>query len=189
MTTPMTTAKLSGTPVIVFYSVLLVPFLLADVPFIGLAFGLVSIVLGILLIVFCAILDYRLWKAIPGPQRSTSPGLAVGLMFVPFFNLYWVFVNYVGMARSNRRWQCTLYSSPIADLEGFALARAIFFVLSWTVGLLPFIGMALTIADFVIFILYYTRIVRITNHLREETQRRATPPPALPPAPATVPAE
>lgn len=41
---------------------------------------------------------YRAWQILqPGGPR-TSPGSAVGLMFIPFFNLYWVFVAYHGLA-------------------------------------------------------------------------------------------
>lgn len=48
---------------------------------------------------------YQFWSWIPPEQRHTSmwkkyisPGTAVGFMFIPYFNLYWMFVVYLGMA-------------------------------------------------------------------------------------------
>jgi hypothetical protein len=38
------------------------------------------------------VLIYRMWNALQGGVGvRTTPGKAVGLMFVPFFNLYWLF--------------------------------------------------------------------------------------------------
>jgi len=33
---------------------------------------------------------YKTWAALPSSQARTTPGRAVGFMFVPFYNLYWV---------------------------------------------------------------------------------------------------
>ena len=49
-------------------------------------------------IISTMILHYRCWKAIPVDVARTTPGAAVGLLFVPFFNFYWYFVSYAGLA-------------------------------------------------------------------------------------------
>ncbi|HVJ93311.1 MAG TPA: hypothetical protein VM580_26100 [Labilithrix sp.] len=48
---------------------------------------------------------YGFWSWIPPEQRHTnlwkkyiSPGTAVGFMFIPYFNIYWMFVIYLGIA-------------------------------------------------------------------------------------------
>ena len=62
---------------------------------------LVIIAYGILNMVWL----YKMWAWIPPEQRHTkmwkkyiSPGTAVGFMFIPYFNIYWMFVLYLGMA-------------------------------------------------------------------------------------------
>lgn len=47
---------------------------------------------------------HKFWSWIPPEQRHTklwkkyiSPGMAVGLMFVPYFNIFWMFVVYLGI--------------------------------------------------------------------------------------------
>ena len=39
---------------------------------------------------------YRQWKAIDDGQARTSPGKAVGFLFIPFFNIYWIFNIFFG---------------------------------------------------------------------------------------------
>ena len=39
----------------------------------------------------------------------TTPGKAVGFLFIPFFNLYWVFTTYVGLAKD---WNRVMASYP-----------------------------------------------------------------------------
>lgn len=41
---------------------------------------------------------YRGWTLVQRPGSPTTPGQAVGLMFVPLFNLYWQFIAIRGMA-------------------------------------------------------------------------------------------
>ena len=43
---------------------------------------------------------YRLWTLIPLADAKTSPGQAVGFLFIPLFNLYWFFVAFHGLAKS-----------------------------------------------------------------------------------------
>ena len=56
----------------------------------------------VLRVVFGLVWLYSAWSTIPPElrftkSRSMSPGAAVGLMFVPFYNLYWIFAANVGL--------------------------------------------------------------------------------------------
>ena len=42
---------------------------------------------------------YRIWSVLQHGRPRTSPGKAVGLLFVPLFNLYWNFVAFYGLAQ------------------------------------------------------------------------------------------
>jgi hypothetical protein len=39
---------------------------------------------------------YKQWKAIDDGQARTTPGKAVGFLFIPFFNIYWIFNIFFG---------------------------------------------------------------------------------------------
>ena len=41
--------------------------------------------------VMVTILFYKLWQSIQGGTVRTTPRKAVGFMFIPFFNIYWMF--------------------------------------------------------------------------------------------------
>lgn len=45
----------------------------------------------------------RLWSYLRYGMPRTTPGKAVGLLFVPFFNLYWLFVAVYGLAQDWNR--------------------------------------------------------------------------------------
>jgi hypothetical protein len=69
------------------------------------AFGFTSIGCGLLALlalsagtVALLVFLYRAWDAIQDGWTAVSPGSAVGLLFVPCFNFYWVFVGVAGLA-------------------------------------------------------------------------------------------
>jgi hypothetical protein len=49
------------------------------------------------------ILLYYFWKTIQDGRASTTPGKAVGFLFIPFFNFYWVFRALYCLARDQNR--------------------------------------------------------------------------------------
>lgn len=56
--------------------------------------GLLWIGLMIISMVYQCMLLYNLWKIIPPSIARTTPGKAVGFLFIPFFNWYWIFIAY-----------------------------------------------------------------------------------------------
>ncbi|MEZ4369901.1 MAG: hypothetical protein R3B07_03720 [Polyangiaceae bacterium] len=50
------------------------------------------------------VLLYKCWKSIQDGNARTTPGKAVGLLFVPLFNLYWVFNVLPGFATDFNRY-------------------------------------------------------------------------------------
>ncbi len=76
---------------------------------------------------------YRMWKAIQGPDARTSPGTAVGYMFIPVFNLVWSFIAYIGWAVDYNK-----NATRLGDREGVSLPKmpTALFAISATVGLL-----------------------------------------------------
>jgi hypothetical protein len=72
------------------------------------AVGMVgAAVLGVLgvaagAVCFLALL-YRAWRIVYDGRSGPTPGRAVGFLFIPFFNLYWVFIAIFGLARALNR--------------------------------------------------------------------------------------
>jgi hypothetical protein len=46
---------------------------------------------------------YRAWSCLAAGAPRTSPGKAIGFLFIPFFNLYWLFVAIAGLPKDWNR--------------------------------------------------------------------------------------
>lgn len=70
---------------------------------------------------------HRAWRVLQPAGASTTPGKAVGFMFIPFFNYYWTFIAYWKWAEewnlARRRYRA-LQNAPSAN-EGSFLAMSI----------------------------------------------------------------
>ena len=92
--------------------------------------------LTILVLVMYNILLYRMWKQIQDLPARHRAGEAVGLLFVPIFNLYWLFVAFHGLSRELNRYIRIrgVDAAPVG--EGLTLATCILLLLS----ILPYVG-------------------------------------------------
>jgi hypothetical protein len=59
-----------------------------------------SLYVGVVLLV----LYYKMWAAIQDGHARTSPGAAVGFLFIPFYGLYWIFRVISGFAADYNRY-------------------------------------------------------------------------------------
>ena len=57
----------------------------------------------LLSMIFFYINVYRAWLCLSAGAPRTTPGKAVGMMFVPFYNLYWIFVAIAGLPKDWNR--------------------------------------------------------------------------------------
>lgn len=86
--------------------------------------------LGMLVIctVFHCMFLYNLWKIIPPSLAPTTPGKAVGFLFIPFFNLYWVFIAYYQLAKKMNMVSGQRGLPPMLSPE-FALITCILYII------------------------------------------------------------
>lgn len=103
--------------------------------------GMLVIMLGYFLFFGYAVLNwiwtYQIWSWIPPEERwggmwkkYISPGTALGFMFIPYFNIYWQFVIYLGIGDIMDR-MAVRYPSQEPSVKGFAMVppilRLVFF--------------------------------------------------------------
>jgi hypothetical protein len=74
---------------------------------------LALIFLGYACLLFSGILNciylYRAWKCLQPGGATVSPGKAIGFLFIPFFNIYWIFIAFGGLPR---QWNTITSSFP-----------------------------------------------------------------------------
>jgi hypothetical protein len=121
--------------------------------------------LGFLAMIYAAvvfgILIYRLWISIqPGHPRST-PGKAVGYLFIPFYNFYWVFQAYYGWAQDYNKYvrEANIPAPPVS--ESLALTVSILTIVSC----IPFLGILASIANFVCLGIFLSQAIDGANVL------------------------
>ena len=73
----------------------------------GLVGVIVLFVAGVVCLLIGGIMQYialyRAWSCLQYSTPRTSPGKAVGFMFIPLFNIYWIFQAYHGLAKDWNR--------------------------------------------------------------------------------------
>lgn len=114
---------------------------------IGLGFPLSTVCIGFPALIAGTVLGYillyRSWLLIQDGNARTTPGIAVGFCFIPFFNLYWMYVAFVGLTRDmNAYCEQRQIAAPVIS-ERMALAYYILSLLSilnLPLSFIPYVG-------------------------------------------------
>ena len=104
-------------------------------------------------IVLSCIVHYKCWKAVPTEIARTTPGKAVGFLFIPVFNFYWAFVSYMGLAEDLNK------AKGGKNYRGLGIALAILFICSWTLTWMPFVSTLIEIPSFILWVIYTKGVV------------------------------
>jgi hypothetical protein len=111
------------------------------------------------------LLHLSCWRALPERYRATTPGIAVGLLFVPVFNFYWSFVSLGKLASGFEAWGRDHPDRQIRPAGALAIAKAVSFIAWWTIGFLVGVAPIVAINDVVLFALYYRAIAHNANEV------------------------
>ena len=115
----------------------------------------ISAIVGV---VFMYILLYKFWKVIPYQENpDVTPGKALGFCFIPFFNLYWIFIAFRRLA---------IHYSPYAS--GPVVAYGLLLCILWCCSCIPYVGFLAGIAVSVFLILEFNELRKVTNALGEK---------------------
>ena len=92
--------------------------------------GLLGIIVGV---VFSCLILHRGWSFVQDGKARTTPGKAVGFLFIPFYNLYWTFVAHYGLMQEFNRVAEARGKGRDTVVTGLALTYSI-------VSIIPYIG-------------------------------------------------
>lgn len=118
----------------------------------GMAFFIISAIFGYVLL-------YKAWQAIQDGQPRTTPGKAVGFLFIPLYNLYWIFVAYWGWAKD-----CNAYiSSKGLSLTPLPEKLYLAFPIIMLCSGIPYLGSVTALATIVVFIIISIQMIDSVN--------------------------
>jgi len=107
------------------------------------------------------LLLYRAWSAIQDGNASTTPEKAVGFIFIPFYNFYWIFKAWYGFARDyNRYIERHALNTPNLE-ESLFLAFCILFICV----MVPFLSYLAALPFLAIFIITANKTIDAINGL------------------------
>jgi ABC-type Mn2+/Zn2+ transport system permease subunit len=84
-----------------------------------------AVIFSIPVAVFGSLILHRGWSAVQDGSAQTTAGKAVGFCYIPFFNLYWTFIAYVGLTKEFNRLAEARGRPDQKVNEGFALTYSI----------------------------------------------------------------
>jgi len=110
------------------------------------------------------VLTYRMWNAIQDGYARTSPGRAVGMLFVPFYNLYWIFQAYRGFAEDFNSFGFRhSINTPLLPTGLFTAYGTLTIC-----GVIPFIGWLFVAANFFVMLAMISKICDAVNSIPEK---------------------
>jgi len=138
--------------------------------------GVLIILMGFCAVIYSsvimAIMVYKMWKAIQDGHARTTPGKAVGFLFIPFFNLYWIFQAFWGFSVDYNTY-IESHSIAVNKLPaGLFLTYAILSVAS----AVPYIGILPGLGAFIILMILVVQICNAVNALPDMTLTVPIPP-------------
>jgi hypothetical protein len=99
--------------------------------------------------IFMVVLWYKSWAAIQDGHARTTPGKAIGFLFIPLFDFYWIFQAVWGLAKDFNAY-LQRNSIPAARLpEGLFLAYCILCFTTW----IPILGLLTLVVNCIIALL------------------------------------
>lgn len=143
-------------------------------PTASLMFSMPAMLFSVVTIVFLMFLFHRLWHTIQMhsiqfpqgtsdiPVARTTPARAIGYLFIPLFNFYWVFVAWFGLARDTNALLDRRSITSARAAEGLAIAMCVLMLLS----IIPFVGMVFGLAGGVCMLVYLVKAIDAANALR-----------------------
>lgn len=126
---------------------------------------LLSVALTVYLVVIQLILWWKAWKSIQEYGARTSPGQAIGFLFLPVVNLYWVFQAFWGYSKDFNS-NIETYNLDIPRLsEGLFLAYTVVLLLTALTFWFPPLNVPLSLANIVLAILVVNKVVDAVNNI------------------------
>jgi len=121
--------------------------------------------------IFMIVLNYKAWAAIQDGHARTTPGKAIGFLFIPFFDFYWVFQAIWGLAKDfNAYLQRNSIPSPRLP-EGIFLAYCILCFAAW----IPFVALVVGIVNYIFALIMVSGLCDAINAAAKPPLNAPTP--------------
>lgn len=130
--------------------------------------ALLLIPFALAVLLFSVIYLYRAWLIVQRPGVRTTPGRAVGYLFIPVYGFYWMYVAFYGWAKEYNSYVSNCPAAPRVS-EGLFLAMSLLMTVGHLLMLIPYLGQILNgILTLAIIIPGYLQMSRAINYFATE---------------------
>lgn len=135
-----------------------------------LLYFIIILTTGIIALVNSLSIVYHGWAAIQdGGRARTKPGEAIGFLFIPIFNWYWMFVCYKGLAEDMNNYQMSRNMNYQKVEDGLPTAYCVIGLCS----IIPYLGFLGGLANLIVGYLMIGSFKRSLIHILREKQNQA----------------
>jgi hypothetical protein len=110
---------------------------------------------------------YKCWKVVQDGYARTTPGQAVGFLFLPFFNWYWMFVAYGGLAKDMNAYMARHQIYAERAPEGLAVTTCVFNLLN----LIPYVDFITILPSFIMNLVLIGQLKRSACSILAQTRQ------------------
>jgi len=143
-----------------------------DPPLVALGLMGIAFLPLIFSVVVYSMFIYRMWAAIQDGYARTTPGKAVGFIFIPFFNFYWIFQVFQGFAEDYNRYLARRQLNlPRLDEQLF-----LYYPIAILCTIVPFVGGLAALAGIVLLVLIISKTCDAVNALATAARAPITMP-------------
>ncbi|MCA9271587.1 MAG: hypothetical protein KDA31_00940 [Phycisphaerales bacterium] len=136
-----------------------------DLVFVSLGLSCSSWVFSAVAVVMGCVLHYKLWATLQDGNVRTTPGKAVGFLFIPFFNLYWIFQSLYGWAVDFNRYIAERGIAAKRAPAGLVLTVCI-------LGVIPYVNIVAWPLTFTFMWIHFSRAISGANAIRAMRARQ-----------------
>ena len=137
---------------------------------IGMGVSMLAMIFVVLTSIIALVLLFKLWSAIQGPTARTSPGKAIGFLFIPFFNYYWIFQAYRGWAVDHQE----LIGRHNIDSPTVSVGLATTFCIFVLLAAIPYVGVLFSIFPLILHLVVVSKMIDAANAVTRHCQKAST---------------
>ena len=118
--------------------------------------------------IYTFVMLWKMWSAIQDGNARATPGKAIGFLFIPFFNVYWVFQVWGGFPRDYNNYVDRQRLAVPHLSAGVFTAYPVIILLT----AIPFLGIIAVLVNMFLFVAIIGRTCDAVNALADRTSER-----------------
>jgi hypothetical protein len=120
--------------------------------------------------IYTCVILWKMWRSIQDGHARTTPAKAIGFLFIPLFNIYWIFQAWGAFPNEYNNY-VSRYKLPVPNLSARLFTAYPVLIL---LTLIPFLGILASLVNMFVFVGIICRTCDAVNALVASVDERRT---------------